>query len=150
MTLTVQTSPIRSVNLDMLVIAGRDALSAIVKQYGVVYVTSITRDGCSGCEEQKPLFKDLASRLDKAHSQKLSFNNVHVNYSEADTSKSEQAKRILGHGSYPTYMVHIKSQYGPLEHYRASYPTMDELEKQAINALELAEFYEKQSLKAKN
>lgn len=150
MTLTVQTSPVANVDLNTLIAAGRNALSAIVKEYGVVYVTSITRDGCSGCEEQKPLFKDLARRLDQVHSGKLSFNNVHVNYSDTDTSKSEEAKRILAHGSYPTYMIHVKSQYGPLEHYRAAYPSMEELEKQAINAMELAEFYEKQSLKSKN
>ena len=141
MTLTVETSSIRKVDLKTLVSLGPNALSAIVQDYGVVYVTSITRDGCSGCEEQKPLFKDLAVRLHGQNQGRMLFNNVHVVYQNADVSQSEQAKRVLGHGSYPTYMINVKSHYGILEHYRAAYPKMEELEREALNALELAEYY---------
>jgi len=128
----------------------RNALSKIVKDYGVVYITSITRDGCSGCEEQEPLFKDLAAKLTKAHDHRISFNNVHVRYADGETHESAKAKRIFGHGSYPTYMIHVKSHYGPLEHYRAAYPKIEDLEQQATNALELAKFYLEQSTTARD
>lgn len=50
--------------------------------------------------------------------------------------------------AYPAYMVHVKSHLGPLEAYRAVYPTMEELEKQAAEAMELAEYYGTEASKA--
>jgi hypothetical protein len=127
--------------------SGADPLDSIVKEYGLVYVTSITRDGCSGCVEQKPLFQELAARLDSQHHGRVAFSNLHVQYSEGDVRESEQAKRTFHHGSYPTYMIHVKSEYGPLEHYRAAYPKMEELEKQINSAFDLAESYARQAQK---
>ena len=147
MTITVQNSAVTSFSVKDLANSEGNPLSQIVREYGVVYVTSITRDGCSGCEEQKPLFRDLAKRLSDDHHGKVSFNNIHVNYADEDTRESADAKRIFGHGSYPTYMIHVKSQYGPLEHYRAAYPRMEDLEHQALNAVELAAFYPEQATK---
>ena len=141
MTQALEPAPIKRIDLETLVSLGENALSVIVENYGVVYVTSITRDGCSGCEEQKPLFKDLATRLGRANQGNMSFANVHVRYQNSDVTQSEQAKRVLRHGSYPTYMINIKSPYGILEHYRAAYPKMEDLEREALNALELAEYY---------
>ncbi|HEX4921404.1 MAG TPA: hypothetical protein VFV92_11770 [Candidatus Bathyarchaeia archaeon] len=150
MTVTVQNSRVTTFSIKDLDNIEGNPLSHIVREYGVVYVTSITRDGCSGCQEQKPLFRDLASRLSDEHHGKLSFNNIHVKYADGDTRESGQAKRILGHGSYPTYMIHIKSEYGPLEHYRAAYPRMEDLDQQAVNAIELATFYQEQAIKEKD
>ena len=147
MTLTVQNSPVRTFSVKDVEVNEGNPLSRIVSDYGVVYVTSITRDGCSGCEEQKPHYRDLANRLSSEHRDKFSFNNIHVNYSERDHKESAKAKRIFGHGSYPTYMIHIKSEYGPLEHYRAAYPRMEDLDQQAVNAIELAAFYREQAAK---
>jgi len=145
MTVTVLGSSVTSLKFKDFAANESNALLRIVKEYGVVYVTSITRDGCSGCEEQKPLFRELADKLTNEKDGKLAFSNVHVTYSDEEAQESVLAKRIFGHGSYPTYMIHIKSEYGPLEHYRAAYPRMEELEQQAINALELASFYEEQA-----
>ena len=150
MTITVQNSPVTTFGVKDLHNIEGNPLSLIVREYGVVYVTSITRDGCSGCQEQKPLFRELASRLSNEHRGKLSFNNIHINYTDGDTRESAQAKRIFGHGSYPTYMIHIKSEYGPLEHYRAAYPRMEDLDQQAVNAVELAAFYKDQATKQKD
>lgn len=133
--------------LRILTESAADPLSSVVKDYGTVYVTSITRDGCSGCEEQKPLFRDLAIRLEGQHTDKVAFSNLHVQYTDGDMRMSEEAKRAFHHGSYPTYMIHVRSKYGPLEHYRAAYPKMEELEKQIKSAFELAEFYAKQAQK---
>ncbi len=116
----------------------------LVKDYGIVYVSSITRDGCSGCEEQKPLFQKLAEKIGKEHPGKTNFSNVHIQYLNDDTSQSQEAKGAFGHASYPTYMIHVKSPYGILEHYRAAYPSMEELEKQIVGAFELADYYKKE------
>ncbi len=142
MTETVQvSSPVERVDFKNLQNAGRDNLHLIVKEYGIVYVTSITRDGCSGCMEQKPLYQQLAQKLAATHPGTVRFSNVHVQYQDGDMKQSEEAKKLLRHGSYPTYMIHVKSRFGPLEHYRAAYPKMEELERQVTDAIELAEHY---------
>ena len=150
MALTVEAIPIRTIDLKSLALLGENALSAIVENYGVVYVTSITRDGCSGCEEQKPLFKDLATRLERENRGNISFGNVHVVFQNGDVTQSEQAKRVLHHGSYPTYMINIKSPYGILEHYRAAYSKMEDLEREALSALELAAYYKGLAISGRN
>jgi hypothetical protein len=125
-----------------------EAIAALVSDYGVVYVTALTRKGCSGCEEQKPLFEALAARMSRETAGKVKFRRVHMNYRDDDKRDSWDSKRIFGHGAYPTYMVHVKSHVGPLEIYRAVYPSMEELEKQIRENLELAEFYKNEAEKA--
>ncbi len=127
--------------------SSNDIIESLLKEYGVVYVTSITRDGCSGCAEQKPLFRDLAGRMSEKHKAGVRFSNIHIRYLPDDQKESMRAKTLLGHAAYPTYMVHVRSQFGPLEVYRAVYPSMEELEKQAVEALELAEYYKTESEK---
>ena len=122
-------------------------LEFLVKDYGVVYVTSITRDGCSGCAEQKPLFRELAARMSEKHKGEVHFSNIHIRYQPDDQKESLEAKTTFGHAAYPTYMVHVKSHLGPLEVYMAIYPPMEELEKQAASALELAEYYKTEASK---
>jgi len=118
------------------------AVEALAKELGVVYVTAITRDGCSGCMEQKPLFRELAQKMSSDLGGRVHFANVHVRYSEDDRAESWDSKRIFRHAAYPTYLVHVRSKNGVLEVYRAIYPAMDELEKQALESLDLAKFYE--------
>jgi hypothetical protein len=117
------------------------AVEALVKELGVVYVTALTRDGCSGCMEQKPLFRELAQRMSSDLGGRVHFANVHVRYTENDQAESWESKRIFRHAAYPTYLVHVRSKNGVLEVYRAIYPTMEELEKQARESLDLAKFY---------
>ncbi len=124
-------------------------IEKLVKELGVAYVTSITRDGCSGCAEQKPLFRELASKTTAKHQGKVVFSNIHIRYSEDDQSESAEGKKILKHAAYPTYMIHVKSRFGPLEVYRAIYPSMDELEKQAENTMDLAEYYKEDATEAR-
>ncbi len=126
---------------------GQSPTDLLVKEFGVVYVTSITRDGCSGCAEQKPLFRGLARKMSKRHLGLVRFTNVHIRYQAEDQKESWEAKRVFGHAAYPTYMVHVKSHLGPLEIYRAVYPTVEELEKQTTDALELAEYYKTEASK---
>jgi thiol-disulfide isomerase/thioredoxin len=148
MTQTLETKPLlNKIDFKEYDWAKNVPLSRLVKDYHVVYVTSITRDGCSGCEEQKPLFQKLAQKVEKEYPGKTSFSNIHIRYVEDDPGQSEEAKSLFGHGSYPTYMLHVKSRHGLLELYRAAYPSMEELEKQIVDAFDLADFYGKDAEK---
>ena len=118
-----------------------EALTELVKDFGIVYVTALTRQGCSGCETQKPLFKTLAGKIHRENPAKVRFLSLHVNYENGDKQESWNSKRIFGHAAYPTYTIHVKSHVGPLEIYRSVYPPMEELEKQIKESIELAEFY---------
>lgn len=139
------TSQILPPNIETLEFRNLNSLGnpveALVRELGVVYVTAITRDGCSGCEEQKPLFRELANRMSSELSARVHFANVHVRVADGDRSESWESKRLFRHAAYPTYLVHVKSRTGALEVYRAVYPSMDELEKQVRESLELAQFY---------
>jgi len=117
------------------------AVETLAKEFGIVYVTAITRDGCSGCMEQKPLFRELAQKMQSDLGRRVHFANVHVRYSEDDRAESWESKRIFRHAAYPTYLVHVRSKNGVLEVYRAIYPNMEELEKQTRESLDLAKFY---------
>jgi hypothetical protein len=118
-----------------------EALSELVDEFGTVYVTALTRQGCSGCETQKPLYKMLAERITQENPGKVRFRRLHVNYEAGDKRESWTSKRVFGHAAYPTYTIHIKSHVGPLEIYRSVYSPMEELEKQIRDSFELAEFY---------
>jgi hypothetical protein len=125
-----------------------EALSDLVKEFGVVYVTAMTRQGCSGCETQKPLFKTLAEKLTGENTGRVRFRSLHVNYQDGDKRESWTSKGLFGHAAYPTYMIHVKSHVGPLEIYRSVYPPMEELEKQVKESFELAEFYKTEAQNA--
>ncbi len=118
-----------------------DALAQLVSEFGIVYVTALTRQGCSGCETQKPLFKTLAEKMTGENTARVRFRSFHVNYQDGDKRESWNSKRIFGHAAYPTYMIHVKSHVGPLEIYRSVYPPMEELEKQINESFDLADFY---------
>ena len=117
------------------------ALESLVKELGVVYVTAITRDGCSGCMEQKPLFRELARKLRSDLAERVHFSNVHIRYADGDKTESWESKRMFRHAAYPTYLVNVRSTEGVLEIFRAVYPTMEELDKQTRESLDLAKFY---------
>ena len=119
-----------------------EALTELVNEFGIVYVTALTRQGCSGCETQKPLFKTLAEKMNGENSGKILFRSFHVNYQDGDKQESWNSKRIFGHAAYPTYTIHVRSHVGPLEIYRSVYPPMEELEKEIKESFELAKFYQ--------
>jgi len=125
-----------------------EALTELVTDFGIVYVTALTREGCSGCETQKPLFKTLAEKMNRENPANIRFRSFHVNYENGDKQESWNSKRIFGHAAYPTYTIHVKSHVGPLEIYRSVYPPMEELEKQIEESFELAEFYKTEAQNA--
>src|SRR6266849_9927263 len=121
-------------------LSDNDAIEALAKELGIVYVTAITRDGCSGCMEQKPLFRELARKMKSDLGGSVHFANVHVRYAEDQREESWDSKKVFRHAAYPTYLVHVRSKNGVLEVYRAIYPNMEELEKQTRESLDLAKF----------
>ena len=125
-----------------------EALRELVSEYGTVYVTALTRQGCSGCETQKPLYKSLAEKMSMENPEKVRFRSFHVNYQDGDKRESWNSKGVFGHAAYPTYMIHVKSHVGPLEIYRSVYPPMEELEKQIKESFELANFYKTEAQNA--
>jgi hypothetical protein len=145
-------SLIKRVDLSQLVgnVSTDGYMEEVCNVMGVVYVTSITRDGCSGCMEQKPLYRELAGKMDAKHPGLLSFANIHVRYSDQDVSQSAAAKKLLRHAAYPTYTIQVRSRFGPLEVYRAIYPSMQELEKQIVESMELAVHYKADAEKSAN
>ncbi len=142
-----ENSPVRTLEFQQLD-RSLSPIENLVNNFGIVYVTSITRDGCSGCTEQKPLFRELASKMAEKHQHRAVFSNVHIHYHPEDETESRAAKRAFRHPAYPTYMVHVKSRLGSLELYRAVYPKMDELEEQVNAAFELADYYKADAEKA--
>ena len=118
-----------------------EALTQLVNEFGIVYVTALTRQGCSGCETQKPLYRTLAEKISGENPGKVRFRSVHVNYRDGDKRESWRSKGKFGQAAYPTYMIHVKSHVGPLEIYRSVYPPMEELERQIKESFELADFY---------
>ena len=118
-----------------------ETLRELVSNFGIVYVTALTRQGCSGCETQKPLFKSLAEKMSQESPERVRFRSFHVRYQDGDKHESWNSKGIFGHAAYPTYMIHVRSHVGPLEIYRSVYPPMEELEKQIKESFELADFY---------
>lgn len=151
MTVTSQIPPdsaVETMEFERLKASGGNSpIELLVKEFGVVYVTSITRDGCSGCAEQKPLFREIAGKMSEKRLGLVRFTNVHIRYQAEDQKESWEAKRVFGLAAYPTYMVHVKSHLGPLEVYRAVYPSMEDLERQTTEALELAEYYKTEASK---
>ena len=145
MTVSSQLSADENVDLvefqRMKGLSDNSAVEALAKVLGIVYVTAITRDGCSGCIEQKPLFRELARKMTSDLAERVHFSNVHVHYVDSDRGESWESKKMFRHAAYPTYLVHVRSKKGVLEVFRAVYPTMEELEKQARESLDLAKFY---------
>src|SRR5438552_18521604 len=70
------------------------AVEALVKESGVVYVTALTRDGCSGCMEQKPLFRQLPQKMNLDLGGMVHFGNVHVRLREDDRADSRERKQV--------------------------------------------------------
>ncbi len=55
----------------------QDPLSALVEHEKTVYVFALTRDSCSGCETQKPLYEKLASSVNEKHGERVKFHAIH-------------------------------------------------------------------------
>ena len=124
---------------------GKSYLDYLAPDTGKVYVVSITRDGCSACERQKPKLSELAKTIEKKHGDKTVFTRIHVRQPSGSTEESLRSKDILGHYFYPTNLILLRTMdRGAIELYRNVSPAMDELEKSIEVATEIVAMIEKE------
>ena len=107
---------------------------------GAAAVITISRDGCKGCELQKPALEKLAAGLAVKHGKRLTFSLVHVAWAPGSAEDSLRSKRLLGHYFYPCTVILISTKdLGPAEYYRCGSPSSAELKKYCTRALRAAE-----------
>lgn len=114
-------------------------MASLVHQEGRVYVYALTRDRCSGCEIQKPLFEKLADQIHEKLGDRVEFNAIHVTLDDKFDDKLQDLRRVLKFPAYPTYLMLIKTPEGIMETYRGIEPPMEEIARNIDTALELAE-----------
>lgn len=119
-------------------------LDFLAPDIGKVYVVAITRDGCSACERQKPMFTELATSVEEKFGDRVIFTRLHVTRPVDSEEESLRSKDLLGHYFYPTNLVLLRTRdRGAIEYYRNVSPEMQELEGIIETALEIAKIIEK-------
>ncbi|NIO38059.1 hypothetical protein GTO27_10210 [Candidatus Bathyarchaeota archaeon] len=125
---------------------GEPHLDYLAHDFGKVYVVAVTRDGCLGCQEQKPKLSELAKRVEEKHGGRVVFAQIHVRQSSGSQEESLRSKDVFGHYFYPTNLILLKTvDRGTIEFYRNVSPEMDELEKNIEIALKIAAMIEKET-----
>lgn len=119
--------------------SGPDSFSQYVQQEKTVYVYALTRDRCSGCEIQKPLFEKLAASTQEKHGDRVQFHTIHVSEAKQFTERLQDFRRTLRFAAYPTYLILLKTDVGIVEIYRGIEPPMEEISRNIEIALELAD-----------
>ena len=118
--------------------APQDPFRVLVEGDHTVHVYALTRDRCSGCEIQKPLFEQLAARTEEKYGNKVGFATIHVSEKESFRSKLQDFRRILKFAAYPTYVIVMNTEVGAVETYRGIEPPMEEIARNVDIAVELA------------
>jgi len=114
-----------------------------VKKFGVAYVIAVSREKCSGCEKQKPLFEKLSEKMKSKHGSRVEFSRVHARYSKENREQTMQCLDTFRTVAFPTYLICIRNHQGKnTETYRAIEPTMSEIERNIKTAVELAVCFE--------
>lgn len=101
-----------------------------------VHVFALSRDLCSGCQIQKPLYEKLAAQVSQKHGGGVRFHSIHLSNQEGFTGKREDFRRVLKFAAYPTYLILIKTDFGAVETYRAIEPPMEDIERNILLTLE--------------
>jgi thiol-disulfide isomerase/thioredoxin len=101
-------------------------------------VYALTRDRCSGCEIQKPLYETLAKSIREKYEDQVRFGSIHVSQEDKFRKKLQDFRSLLKFAAYPTYLVLLKTEVGIVEVYRGIEPPMEELARNIDLAVELA------------
>lgn len=121
-------------------------MDCLAPDIGKVYVVTITRDGCSACEKQKPRLTELAKSVEEKFGNSVVFIRLHIVRPVNSEEESLRSKDMLGHYFYPTDLVLIRTRdRGAIEYYRNVSPEMEELERIIERALEIAKIIEKEA-----
>lgn len=115
-----------------------DPITPLIEQEKVVYVYALTRDRCTGCEIQKPLFEKLADQTHEKYGDRVKFNSIHVSQDEQFREKLQDFRHVLKFAAYPTYLILLKTELGTVETYRGIEPPMEEISRNIAIAIELA------------
>ncbi len=115
-----------------------DPITPLIEQEKVVYVYALTRDRCTGCEIQKPLFEKLADQTHEKYGDRVKFNSIHVSQDGQFREKLQDFRHVLKFAAYPTYLIFLKTEVGIVETYRGIEPPMDEIARNIDIAIELA------------
>jgi len=110
----------------------------LIQKEKTVYVYALTRDLCSGCEIQKPLYERLAESIREKYQGQVRFGSIHVSQEDKFREKLQDFRRLLKFAAYPTYLVLLKTEVGIVEVYRGIEPPMEELARNIDLAVELA------------
>jgi len=114
-----------------------------VKKFGVAYVIAVSREKCSGCEQQKPLFEKLSDKMKRKHGSRVEFTRVHARYSKENREETMQCLDAFRTVAFPTYLICVRNHQGKnKETYRAIEPPMSEIERNIKTAVELAVWFE--------
>jgi hypothetical protein len=127
------TSQVRVLDFEKLrkaLDAGNKPLDILVKEPEVVYVVMVTRDSCSSCQEQKPLFEKLSGRIQKKHVDQIEFCRVHSSYNSKSKEEARQCLNAFCTAGFPTYIIAVKDSEGNiLETYRSLDAPISEIER---------------------
>lgn len=115
----------------------------IVKKPGTAYVVAVTREKCSGCEKQKPLFEKLSDKMQSKHGDKVEFLRVHSDFSSQSKEEAARCLEAFQTVAFPTYMIYVKDHQGKgRETYRSIEPPMSEIERNIGMSVELAGWFD--------
>ncbi len=113
-------------------------MSSLVHGDGTVYVYALTRDRCSGCEIQKPLFEKLANQIQEKYGNQVTFGAIHVSQDESFREKLQDFRRLMRFAAYPTYLILLRTEVGVVEIYRGIEPPMEEIARNIDIGVDLA------------
>jgi len=118
-------------------------LDFFVKKFGIAYVIAVTREKCSGCEKQKPLFEKLSDKMKSKHGRRVEFFRVHAHFSQESIEETMQCLDTFRTVAFPTYIICVRNHQGKnRETYRAIEPPMSDIERNIKTSVELAVWFE--------
>jgi thiol-disulfide isomerase/thioredoxin len=117
----------------------QEPLASLVQREKTVYVYALTRDRCTGCEIQEPLFEKLANQIHEKYGDRVKFGSIHVSQDDQFREKLQDFRRVLRFAAYPTYLILLKTDVGIVETYRGIEPPMEEIARNIDLAFELAQ-----------
>lgn len=117
--------------------------SFLVRKPCTAYVIAVTREKCSGCEKQEPLFEKLSNMMQSKHGNKVEFVRVHSNFNAESKEDATRCLEAFQTVAFPTYVIYIKDHQGKTrETYRSIEPPMSEIERNIGMSVELAGWFD--------
>jgi hypothetical protein len=124
--------------------SGREPLDILAEKTGTTYVVAVTREKCSGCEKQKPLFERLSDRMKKKYDC-LEFFRVNSSFNPQRNEETKQCADAFHTVAFPTYIIGVRDNEGNCrETYRSIEPPMSEIERNIKTGVEIATWFKQE------